>query len=334
MMQVQKLRNVRRFRSDRGGEFNSHEFDEFLNEKGIFRERSALYEHQQNGCAERINHTLREKAETMCHNSGTPANWWEYAMETAMHVYNRIPLERTKWKTPFQNMFGIIPNVSYFRTFGCLAWVWTPEEIRRNKLEPRSQPMTFIGYVRGTKGWLFMQQDNTEFIGSHAKFNELTFLRKDVDKSKLRPPRTMSSWDTESSDDEFSSKPNQTLVKNQPQKEIYHSDSEDQELEVEKQCLTSSSDDDSEQLEKEVPRDIEPKTSTKGKGKQIQKKEPPPVLRRSSRIKATKNIPDSTYGNKTAAEILKQKDTEFEKEIKKAETDSNKAVKLLLSKAI
>jgi len=92
----------------------------------------------------------------MRHNSETPKNWWEFAIETAVHVYNRTPLERTKWTTPWQNMFGSKPNVNYFRTFGCLSWVWTPEEIRNNKLDPRSQAMTFIGYDNGTKGWKFM----------------------------------------------------------------------------------------------------------------------------------------------------------------------------------
>jgi hypothetical protein len=148
-------RRIMKFRSDRGGEFKSHEFELYIKTRRIIHEFSAPYVHQQNGRAERINRTLREKAESMRHHAGLPNLWWEFAIETATHVYNRTPLERTLWKTPFQNFFGIIPKVDYFRTFGCLAWVWTPEELRTNKLEPRCQPMTFIGYDR-SKNWVFM----------------------------------------------------------------------------------------------------------------------------------------------------------------------------------
>jgi hypothetical protein len=83
--------------------------------------------------------------------------------------------------------------------FGCLAWVWTPEDVRKNKLEPRSQPMTFIGCDRGTKGWVFMRKDNSIFVGSHAKFNKLFFPRKDSKNIQKRPspPKHTSSWDSD-----------------------------------------------------------------------------------------------------------------------------------------
>ena len=43
---------IRKFRSDRGGEFTLAAFDEFLAEHGITRETSAPYTPQQNGLAE------------------------------------------------------------------------------------------------------------------------------------------------------------------------------------------------------------------------------------------------------------------------------------------
>ncbi len=72
-------------------------------------------------------------------------------------------------------MLDKISNVEYFRTFGCLAWVWLPDAVRKDKLHPKAEAMTFIGYIRGTKGWLFMRKDNSLFTGSNAKFNELHF---------------------------------------------------------------------------------------------------------------------------------------------------------------
>ena len=78
-------------------------------------------------------------------------SWWEFSFETAIHVYNRTPLRQTNWSTPYENIFAKKPDVHYFKTFGCLAWVYTPKESCKNKLVPRSEQMTFIGYDMGAK---------------------------------------------------------------------------------------------------------------------------------------------------------------------------------------
>src|SRR6266478_7443139 len=171
----------------KGGEFKSHEFADYLKSKGIFHKTSAPYISAQNGCVERINHTLKEKAEAMRHQAGLPRNWWCFAIETAMHIYNQTPIEGLKWITPVQAMLDKIPNVEYFRTFGCLAWVWLPDAIRKDKLYLKAEAMTFIGYIRGTKGWLFMRKDNSLFTGSNAKFNELHFPRRENNKEPSPP---------------------------------------------------------------------------------------------------------------------------------------------------
>ena len=83
-------------------------------------------------------------------HASCPESWWEFSFETAIHVYNRTPLRRTNWSTPYENIFGKKPDVHYFKTFGCLAWVYTPKESCKNKLVPRSEQMTFIGYCYNT----------------------------------------------------------------------------------------------------------------------------------------------------------------------------------------
>jgi hypothetical protein len=47
------------------------------------------------------------------------------------------------------------PDVSYFRVFGCRAYVFLPEEVRQNKLAPKSELMTFIGYADGVNVMIF-----------------------------------------------------------------------------------------------------------------------------------------------------------------------------------
>jgi len=107
----QRILNLR---SDRGGEFVNHAFNEFLKSKGIKHQQTAPNTPQQNGCVEHMNQTLTDKAEAMRLDAGCPKSWWEFLFRTAVHVYNWTPLKRTQWKTPLENLLNKKPDVSYF----------------------------------------------------------------------------------------------------------------------------------------------------------------------------------------------------------------------------
>ena len=101
-------------RSDRGGEFVNHAFNEFLKSKGIKCQQTAPNTPQQNGRVECMNQTLTDKAEAMRLDAGCPKSWWEFSFRMAVHVYNWTPLKRTQWKTPLENLLNKKPDVSYF----------------------------------------------------------------------------------------------------------------------------------------------------------------------------------------------------------------------------
>jgi transposase InsO family protein len=58
-------RNIKRIRSDRGGEYFSNVFTAFCQEHGIIHERTPPYSPQSNGVAERKNCTLTDLVNTM-----------------------------------------------------------------------------------------------------------------------------------------------------------------------------------------------------------------------------------------------------------------------------
>lgn len=60
---------IKYLRSDNGGEFTSREFEKFLEEEGIRRKYSIARTPQQNGVAERKNHTTMEMARKMLSDS-------------------------------------------------------------------------------------------------------------------------------------------------------------------------------------------------------------------------------------------------------------------------
>jgi transposase InsO family protein len=76
------------FMIDAGGEFKSKELRTFLKELGINILTSVQHMHQQNGRAERFIRTIVEKAQAIRLEACIPQNWWEFAVNYAVHVYN------------------------------------------------------------------------------------------------------------------------------------------------------------------------------------------------------------------------------------------------------
>ncbi|EKM74358.1 hypothetical protein AGABI1DRAFT_48147, partial [Agaricus bisporus var. burnettii JB137-S8] len=94
LISTQHDAKVKRFRTDNGGKYVSQEMENFFKEKGIIHETTAPYAHQQNGRTERLNRTLLDKIRAMMTNAYIPESYWEFAIQTAVHVYNRMPMRR------------------------------------------------------------------------------------------------------------------------------------------------------------------------------------------------------------------------------------------------
>ena len=143
---------------DCGGEFMAGELQQFFTSRGVIHQTSVPHTPQQNGRAERFNRTLLEKAEAIRHNACLPKSFWQDAVETALHIYNRQHMRRHEWRTPLELFKGDKPDVSYFRVFGTLTYVWIHPDQRQDKLSPKSEEMIFIGYEPNTKGYHFWSQ--------------------------------------------------------------------------------------------------------------------------------------------------------------------------------
>jgi hypothetical protein len=180
MVKNQFNKVIHEFMIDAGGEFKSKGLRTFLKELGINTLTSASHMHQQNGRAERFIRTIVEKAQAIRLEACIPQNWWEFAVNYTVHVYNRTPLKHSSndYKTPFERLHRTKPDVAHIRVFGCGAYVFLPEDVRSNNLSPRSEIMTFIGIVEGTKGYIFMRSpNNIVFTAIQALFDKTLFLK-------------------------------------------------------------------------------------------------------------------------------------------------------------
>ena len=177
---------IKEVQVDAGGEFQSQELRVFLQELGINVLTSVPHMHQQNGCAERFICTVMDKAQAMHLDACLPQNWWDFTVDCTTHVYNCTPIQHHDWKMPFENLKRTKPDVTHLRVFGCGAYVFLLEEVHVNKLNPKSELMTFLGYPQGTKGYLFMRgPNNVLFTAVQALFNE-TLFPKCPDMCRLR----------------------------------------------------------------------------------------------------------------------------------------------------
>jgi len=177
VLSIEKLtgRKIKIFRSDRGGEFMSDAFNKFLEEHGITRQTSAPYTPQQNGTAERTVQTLVGSARAMLQHSGMSKGFWGEAIRTSVHVLNRSPRKGLDWKTPYEVLFGRIPEVSYLRVFGCRAWVHTHKD-QKKKWDPTSKPMVFVGYELGSRAYrLWNPASRSIVISASVRFDETQF---------------------------------------------------------------------------------------------------------------------------------------------------------------
>ena len=156
--------SIKYFRSDRGGEFMGKEFSDFLASKGIIRETSAPNTPQQNGLAERMQQTIWSGVRAILHRSGMKNGFWSEAMAVIVHSMNRSPNKRMDWRTPHETLTGQVPNIAYFHTFGCRAWV---HNNKGRKLDAKSLPMIFVGYEAGSKAYRLSLGTRTQIPTRH-----------------------------------------------------------------------------------------------------------------------------------------------------------------------
>eukprot|EP00794_Sanderia_malayensis_P001519 gene1519-1679_t len=148
--------DVKKMRSDNGGEYISNDFREILVNHSIKHELSAPYSPHQNGTTERNWRTLFEMGRSMLIESNLPKYLWTYAIMTATHIRNRY-VKRIQ-NTPFGLITGTKPNLSKMHIFGTVCYAFLQPE--QKKLDPRSKKGYFIGYDKESPSYLVYFPDD------------------------------------------------------------------------------------------------------------------------------------------------------------------------------
>ncbi|GKC72332.1 retrotransposon protein, putative, ty1-copia subclass, partial [Tanacetum coccineum] len=136
-------KTIKALRSDRGGEYISQEFKDYLKACGIVQQLTPPYTPQHNGVSKRRNRTLLDMVRSMMNLTTMPLSFWDYALESA----TRILIMRD-----------------------------TPD-----KLQQRSVKCIFIGYTKETVGYYFyFPPENKIVVARYAEFFEKNLITQEV----------------------------------------------------------------------------------------------------------------------------------------------------------
>ena len=138
--------DIKRLRSDRGGEYTSKDFTKFLQEQGTERRLTTHDTPQHNGVAEALNRRLFERVRAILHHSELPKSLWGEAVMFAVWLKNRTSTRALgNNTTPYEKLYGKKPNLAGVPEWGQRVWVHYD---KGSKLDARAVECRWVGYDR------------------------------------------------------------------------------------------------------------------------------------------------------------------------------------------
>ncbi|KAL4030817.1 hypothetical protein IC575_009069 [Cucumis melo] len=174
----------------------------FLSQQGTLVQRSCLHTSPQNRRAESKHRHILDSVRALLFTASCPEKFWGKAALTSVYTINRLPSSILQNISPFERLYGTLPNYSNLKVFGCVCFVLLhPHE--HTKLEPNARLCCFLGYGTKHKGfhcWDLLS--NRLCISCHVTFWEHTmFSRLSSLHSSFSSPQPLF---TDTSDELFS----------------------------------------------------------------------------------------------------------------------------------
>ncbi|GJS17746.1 putative ribonuclease H-like domain-containing protein [Tanacetum coccineum] len=116
---------VKIIRCDNGGEFRNKEMDEFCS---------------------------RKAARTMLADAKLPVTFWAEAVNTACYVQNRVLVNKSQHKTPYELFNGRSPAIGFLRPFGCHVMILNTLD-HLGKFDAKGDEGYFVGYSLNSKAF-------------------------------------------------------------------------------------------------------------------------------------------------------------------------------------
>ncbi|PLW30388.1 hypothetical protein PCASD_21275 [Puccinia coronata f. sp. avenae] len=172
----QTEQRMKKLITDGGGEFCNNTLSDVLKSHGIQHNVPPPYTPQHNGLAECANKTIINMSRCMLVQSRLAKEWWGEAVRTAALTTNCLPTLRKSEFSPLKQMFKKVPNIGFFRPFGCKVWMVKPPEKRTSKFDPIAWDAIMLGYSNDYSCYQVIKTENMEITDTkHTYFDESIF---------------------------------------------------------------------------------------------------------------------------------------------------------------
>lgn len=183
------LFRVRQIKTDGGGEFEK-EFKDACLKYGIAHIIVPAYSQYLNSYVESYWRTLMELTRTFLKHADISDFYWPWACLYANHILNRCllhPIDK-EVKTSYEWLYGVKPDLSKIRTFGCEIYRHVPLEKRDNKaLSDWGEKGKFFGFCDNMVHGIFVLTPQNAVVEENydfTVFNEIIMPRFHINNGK------------------------------------------------------------------------------------------------------------------------------------------------------
>ncbi|CAL8115629.1 unnamed protein product [Prunus armeniaca] len=166
-VELQSGFSLKKLRSDRGGEYSLHEFQDYCASMGMERQLTIAYSPQQNGVAKRRNRTIGEMARSMMTEKGILVIFWAEAVSTTVYLQNRCFTTSVLNKTPFEAFTCRKPGIKHLKVFSCICYTHVSSPLR-HKFDDRTRKGVFMGYGSCEKGYRVYDLQSKKIVLSRS----------------------------------------------------------------------------------------------------------------------------------------------------------------------
>ena len=132
LIKTQHSAVIKCFRCDLGGEYTSTKFFQLLALDGTIHQTSYTDTPEQNDVAERKHRHIIETARSLLLSAFVHSEFWGEVVLAAVRLINTIPSSHNSVISPFEKLYGYVPDYSSFRVFGCTCFILCPH-VERSK---------------------------------------------------------------------------------------------------------------------------------------------------------------------------------------------------------
>lgn len=151
--------DIKVLRSDNALEFDTSQCKHFFSSHEVIHQTSCAYRPQKNARVEHKHRYILEVTRSLRFQASLPLHYWGDCVLTAVYLINRLSSTILQLKTPYQALYGSLPDYSNMCVFGCLAFAHNPK-ISVDKFSMRGVPCAFMGYPPFKKGYKLLNLSN------------------------------------------------------------------------------------------------------------------------------------------------------------------------------